>query len=302
MYSTFGECIHAYRKDHGLSMSDFAKLAGVSKAYVGMIERGSNYRTGKPIIPSLQKLSGIAKAMNVKLSELLRMVPNGLVDINSENEDDYLEMLDAGTPGVRQSSELYWSGVGESGKVSPKRDEAAEIAEIYRKLDDHGKGAVKAILEFEHAAVVADRRQSGGPSIKGKSRQRSDGFVECIVYDQPAAAGLGNYLDDPLHHVEQYPASVMPEGTDFGIRISGNSMAPDIRDGSTVFVQSRSAIAPGQIGIFLLNGEAFCKKLAVDRYEGTVRLVSLNPDYKDRIIEDCDVFSTMGLVLGSYPK
>ena len=177
--------------------------------------------------------------------------------------------------------------------------EAMEVAKTFDKLDGHGRGAVKAILDFEHASAVAEKRQSGTvkrPELK--VRKRSDGFVDYRVYDQPAAAGLGNYLDDPAYHIEQYPANVVPDGADFGIRISGTSMSPDIPDGCTVFVQSRSSIEPGSIGIFLLNGEAYCKKLTVDRERGQIRLVSINKAYQDRIIEECDDFSTMGLVLG----
>ena len=179
----------------------------------------------------------------------------------------------------------------------PQRDEADEVADIYRKLDDHGKGAVRAILHFEDASRVATEKQSG----KKKIQPRSDGFVDVKVFDQVSAAGLGNYLDDPAFHMEQYPANEVPEGTEFGVRISGVSMSPTIPDGATAFVQSRSTIEPGKIGIFLLNEESFCKKLVVDRYRREVRLVSLNPDFKDRIIEDADVFSTMGLVLGWWP-
>lgn len=188
-------------------------------------------------------------------------------------------------------------------KAPSQMDEADEIAEQYRKLDSHGKGAVKAILDFESAAAIAEVRQSAAPGRPTlKLVKRNAGFVDTKVYDQPAAAGFGNYLDDPSYHIEQYPANVVPEGTEFGVRISGDSMAPDIQDGGTVFVQSRATIEPGQIGIFVLNGEAFCKKLIVDREKGQVRLSSLNPAYKDRIIEECDDFRTVGLVLGQWSK
>lgn len=180
-------------------------------------------------------------------------------------------------------------------------DEADEIAAIYRKLDDHGKGAVKAILNYEHSAVIAAAKQTAAPNRPTLTvKKRSDGFVETKVYDQPAAAGFGNYLDDPAYHIEQYPANIIPSGTEFGVKISGNSMSPDIRNGATVFVQSRGSIEPGQIGIFVLNGEAYCKKLMVDKKKGQVRLVSLNPDYADRILEECDDFRTVGLVLGQW--
>ena len=187
-------------------------------------------------------------------------------------------------------------------KIAPLySSEAMEVAKTFDQLDGHGRGAVKAILDFEYASAVAEKRQNGTPKRPElKVRKRSDGFVDYRVYDQPAAAGLGNYLDDPAYHIEQYPANVVPDGADFGIRISGTSMSPDIPDGCTVFVQSRSSIEPGSIGIFLLNGEAYCKKLMVDREKGQIRLVSINKAYQDRIIEECDDFSTMGLVLGHW--
>lgn len=185
--------------------------------------------------------------------------------------------------------------------VDPALEEAYEVADLYLKLDDHGKGAVKAILNYESAAIMAEERQSADPDQPAfRAKKRSDGFVEYRVYDQPAAAGFGNYLDDPAYHIEQYPANIVPNGTEFCIKISGNSMAPDIRDGSTVFVCNRGSILPGQIGIFVLNGEAYCKKLVVDLEMGQVKLVSVNPDYPDRIIEECDDLRTVGLVLGSY--
>ena len=187
-------------------------------------------------------------------------------------------------------------------KIAPLySSEAMEVAKTFDQLDGHGRGAVKAILDFEHASAVAEKRQSGTPKRPElKVRKRSDGFVDYRVYDQPAAAALGNYLADPAYHIEQYPANVVPDGADFGIRISGTSMSPDIPDGCTVFVQSRSGIEPGSIGIFLLNGEAYCKKRMVDREKGQIRLVSINKAYQDRIIEECDDFSTMGLVLGHW--
>ena len=222
-----------------------------------------NYESGKRE-PDVAKIKKIAKALGVSADALLE------------------------TGHDSKKAPLYSS-------------EAMEVAKTFDQLDGHGRGAVKAILDFEHASAVAEKRQSGTPKRPElKVRKRSDGFVDYRVYDQPAAAGLGNYLDDPAYHIEQYPANVVPDGADFGIRISGTSMSPDIPDGCTVFVQSRSSIEPGSIGIFLLNGEAYCKKLMVDKERGQIRLVSINKEYQDRIIEECDDFSTMGLVLGHW--
>ena len=107
-------------------------------------------------------------------------------------------------------------------KAPSQRDEADEIADVFRKLDEHGKGAVRAILNFEHASAVAEHRQAGAKKPKAKVKQRSDGLGDVEVFDQPSAAGLGNYLSDIASHIEQYPVNVIPEGTEFGVRISGN--------------------------------------------------------------------------------
>ena len=53
---------------------------------------------------------------------------------------------------------------------------------------------------------------------------RGDPMDEIDVFDQPAAAGFGNYLDAPVAQREQYPHGMIPKGTTFGILISGHSM------------------------------------------------------------------------------
>lgn len=259
----------------GLNKSKLSKLSGVPYTTIdGFYKKG--YENTK--ISTIQKL---AIALDVSVDYL---VDDSITDENISRNGKLLR-VDFGTK-----------------KAPSQRDEADEIADVFRQLDDHGKGAVRAILNFEHASAVAERRQAGAKKPKAKAKQRSDGMQDVEVFDQPSAAGLGNYLSDVASNIEQYPANVVPDGTEFGVRISGNSMAPNIPDKATAFVQSKIAIEPGQVGIFLLNGESFCKKLEVDREKQEIRLVSFNPDYKDRVIEECDDLRTLGLVLGHWPK
>lgn len=182
-------------------------------------------------------------------------------------------------------------------------EEAHKIAKSYEKLTDHGKGAVKAILGYEEKELshYSQREDEDGKVITMPKSRRSGPMVQIRVYEQPAAAGLGNYLDEPDFHVEQYPPSVIPAQTDFGVVISGDSMEPKVHDGGTVFVQAAPSIEPGKIGIFVLNGQAYCKKLVVEQESRTVRLVSLNPKYGDIVVdEDSDAFRTLGRVLGQW--
>lgn len=183
-------------------------------------------------------------------------------------------------------------------------EEAHKIAKSYEKLTDHGKGAVKAILGYEGKELahhIQQEDEDGKIITLPTSKRNGHGFIEIKVYNQPAAAGLGNYLDEPDFRVEQYPPKVIPSKTDFGVIISGDSMEPKIHDGGTVFVRAMPAIDPGQIGIFVLDGKAFCKKLMVDQINRQIHLVSLNPQYEDIIVdEDTDTFRTLGRVLGQW--
>lgn len=180
-------------------------------------------------------------------------------------------------------------------------EEALRVAKDYTKLDERGKGAVKAILSYEGKAASAYTQQEQDSAVLTFPKAKKiRGMSEINVYDQPAAAGLGNYLDEPPFHVEQYPADVIPSKADFGIVISGDSMEPKVHDGGTVFVQATPTIDPGKIGIFVLNGNAYCKKLAVDRENRQIRLVSLNDKYEDIVVGEFDQFYTMGRVLGQW--
>lgn len=164
-----------------------------------------------------------------------------------------------------------------------------------------GDGLVPVVVA--DAGAVSAGPPPEQPAAHMPKARRSGPMVQIKVYEQPAAAGLGNYLDEPAFHVEQYPTKVIPAGTDFGVIISGDSMEPKIHDGGTVFVQAIPAIDPGQIGIFVLDGKAFCKKLMVDQGSRRIHLVSLNPKYEDIIVdEDSGSFRTLGRVLGQWTK
>ena len=194
----------------------------------------------------------------------------------------------------------------ESEKTPPISGEAMKVAKDFECLDQPGKNVVKVVIAEEGKRVQAEKERGltteEPPAVVSfpKAKRNGSGIVEIRVYDQPAAAGLGNYLDEPDYHLEQYPAEVIPTKADFGIIISGDSMEPKIHDGGTVFVQSAPSIDPGKIGIFILNDQAYCKKLAVDRENRQVRLASLNPKYEDIIVGEADEIRTVGRVLGQW--
>lgn len=71
---TLGEFIKKYRDDNKLSMDQFAKMSGVSKAYISVLEKNKRPKTGKPVTPSISIIKNIAETMNISFNELINML------------------------------------------------------------------------------------------------------------------------------------------------------------------------------------------------------------------------------------
>jgi len=115
------------------------------------------------------------------------------------------------------------------------------------------------------------------------------------LFDIPASAGVGNFLDgDNFTEIEV--GEEVPETADFGIRISGDSMKPRFVSGQIVWVQKQETLNNGEIGIFFLDGNAYCKKLQDD--EKGLYLISLNSTYEPIAINENQTFKIFGKVVG----
>lgn len=95
-----------YRAEHELSQRAFAAKAHLTNGYLWILENEVNPKTGRPAVPSLTSLLGIAKAMNISLDELLEKVDDfdvslkvpKIVERISEEEKALLEAFRAATP------------------------------------------------------------------------------------------------------------------------------------------------------------------------------------------------------------
>lgn len=66
----------------------------------------------------------------------------------------------------------------------------------------------------------------------------------------------------------------VPQAAEFAVRIQGDSMIPVIADGSVAYV-NRDPLRAGDVGIFCVDGDMFCKQYYKDP-AGVVYLFSLN--------------------------
>ncbi len=115
------------------------------------------------------------------------------------------------------------------------------------------------------------------------------------LFDIPASAGTGSFLDSDDFTMLEVGEEV-PAEADFGIRISGDSMEPQFINGQIVWIHQQDTLADSEIGIFYLDGDAYCKKLKDDT-DGLF-LVSLNKKYTPIPIKAETNFKVFGKVVG----
>lgn len=149
----------------------------------------------------------------------------------------------------------------------------------YRSLSDYDKETVNGLVNR-----LADK-----PSE----------FVQILppimvpYYGHIASAGTGQFVfDDIPPEMIEIENCMENMHVDFAIGVNGNSMEPTYSDGDTLLIKKQDSINVGEIGIFMIDGEAFVKEL------GNGVLISHNKNYQDRSIDENTV--CLGKVIGKH--
>ncbi|EGO7718000.1 helix-turn-helix domain-containing protein [Enterococcus faecalis] len=109
------------------------------------------------------------------------------------------------------------------------------------------------------------------------------------------SAGTGEFLTDETCEEIELPVKQIPDEADFCLSVNGDSMEPIFHDNDYVFVKRQSEIYSGNIGVVIVNGESFLKRIWFEN--NFVRLESFNKKYKDIIITENDEFRIVGKVV-----
>ena len=92
------------------------------------------------------------------------------------------------------------------------------------------------------------------------------------------AAGVPIEASEDVIGEEMITQKMAESGEYFGLRISGNSMEPEIHHGSIVIVRQQDDVENGDIAIVLINGgEATCKKIEKFEPERPTKSKILSP-------------------------
>ena len=135
--------------------------------------------------------------------------------------------------------------------------EDRDLLDLYHRLDRYNRHTVTQLMD----------RLLFRQDTEEKERLRA-AYTDLVLYEEAAAAGIGApMLEDAGSRRVYALRSRIPGGADTVIHVNGASMEPTFPNGGYVYVRSGGEVAPGQIGIFIVNNEAFIKEY---RPEGLV--------------------------------
>lgn len=99
-------------------------------------------------------------------------------------------------------------------------------------------------------------------------------------YEVPvfASVSCGNpfIADEDIVDYEEIDPALKSQGDHFGLRLRGDSMLPDFKDGDVVIVRKQSDVDSGQIAIVIVNGDEATMKI-VEKSETGITLIATNP-------------------------
>lgn len=308
-----GEIIKKFRDDNELSMDKFAKMSGLSKAYISVLEKNKRPITGKPVTPSIPVIKNVAEAMNMSFDELFNIMQNNFFATNLKflrtkkglEQKDISDFLGLKSPtsvtnwekGTNLARAGHLSDLASFFNVSlhdlvkvdlSKENEANTITEIYNQLNSDRQTKV-----YDFATEQLNEQNNNVVNISDYIEEETNWYE--VKFYGSVSAGTGLYLDDEQVETINFGADMIPTGTDFCLKVNGDSMEPMFNNGDYVFIKRETDFRNGSIGVVIVNGEAYLKKIYIT--DNSIRLVSLNKKYKDITVTQDDTLKYVGTVV-----
>ena len=159
-----------------------------------------------------------------------------------------------------------------------------EIVQIYNTLSDEKKNQalsyVRSLVQKEQCKKVV--------SISEK-------LYEYHVYEK-MSAGIGSSIYNDQNYDTVYFNEELAH--DFASWISGDSMEPIYQNGSVALIRETGFDYDGAVYAVVCNSQTYIKR--VYREEEGLRLVSINPKYKDIFISYDEDPRIVGIIIGNF--
>lgn len=220
--------------------------------------------------------------------------------------------------------DMKQTGIGrwESGTVIPNAYQLMALSHIFQiedpktffaetpaDADALNEDGLRKVREYKEDLIASGKYRPAPAPAAGSNVLK---FREMPMSLLPVSAGPGAFLDENNFELRRFPADEIPDGAEFAIRISGDSMEPVYSSGQIIWVQLCKQLRPGEVGIFEYDGNGYVKmydeqypeETFLDEYttsDGQVLpqpvLVSYNEAYAPRPVNPNTSFCIIGRVL-----
>ena len=159
-----------------------------------------------------------------------------------------------------------------------------EIVRLYNSLSKQGKD--KVVL---YARNLAQEEQTQKVTIMPER------LYEYRVYER-MSAGIGTSVYDDQNFDTVYFNEELAH--DFASWVAGDSMEPKYQNGSVALIRETGFDYDGAVYAVVCNNQTYIKR--VYREEDGLRLVSINPKYKDIFISYEEDPRIVGIIVGNF--
>ncbi|EOD8429803.1 TPA: XRE family transcriptional regulator [Staphylococcus aureus] len=212
------------------------------------------------IAKNIRKFLNDSNMSQKKLAELINIKPSTL--------SDYLNLRSNPSHGVIQRIADVFE-VGKSDIDTTYKDDN-DITSIYNKLTPPRQENV-----LNYANEQLEEQNSKGDNVVDINSYKQEKTP--VNVNGCVSSGVGERLHDETLFTEMVKGPIPTH--DLALKVNGDSMEPMFKDGEIIFVEKTHNIKNGQIGIFIIEEEAYVKKVFVE--DDRLTLVSLNKDYDD---------------------
>lgn len=159
-----------------------------------------------------------------------------------------------------------------------------EIVRLYNTLSNKGKDQV---VRYARDLVQREKTQ--------KVKSVSENLYEYHVYEKMSAGIGASVYNDQNYDIVYFNEEL---AHDFASWISGDSMEPKYHDGSVALIRETGFDYDGAVYAVVCNSQTYIKR--VYREEKGLRLVSINPKYKDIFISYDEEPRVVGIIVGNF--
>ena len=159
-----------------------------------------------------------------------------------------------------------------------------EIVRLYNVLSKKGKNQV---VEYTRNLVQKEKTQ--------QVISVSENLYEYHVYEKMSAGIGASVYDDTDYDIVYYDEEL---AHDFASWVSGDSMEPKYHNGSVALIRETGFDYDGAVYAVVCNNQTYIKR--VYREEKGLRLVSINPKYKDIFISYDEDPRIVGVIVGNF--